>query len=262
MSYALISLRVRAACVRQWRELKGAPNTAKSPSWSWPVLTTSLLLQASLSSVMPRVWQDDTSPGQAPSESSAMLWSLGEMTLTSYAMSLYVQTFDSQAGRSLGIRSLDQAGLRSWLNRSLDLNPQGAYPLLLASRIYASASGAADAREMLELVHRRFIEAPDRRWPWMAHAVHVARHELHDIELAKRYARSLASFTQDEKVPSWARQLEVFLLEASNETEAARRLLGGLLSSGQIKSDAELRFLAERMKQLPDGGLAGGDKRR
>ena len=262
MNEVVLGGTLHGALSRQWRKFKGAPNTAKAPRWGWPLLATCLILQAALSWVVPRTWQADTRLGAVPTVPTIKLWSLGEPTMASYAMSLYVQTFDSQAGQSLGLRTLDQATLRAWLNRSVDLNPQGSYPLLLATRIYASASQASDAREMLELVHQRFLEAPDRRWPWLAHAVHVARHELNDLELAKHYARSLAQHARGEKVPSWARQLEIFLLEAGNETEAARRLLGALLASGQIKSEAELRFLAERLKQIPDGGLPREDQRR
>ena len=261
MNEVVLGGTLRGALSRQWRKFKGAPNTAKAPRWGWPLLATCLILQASLSWVVPRTWQADTRLGAVPSAPSIKLWSLGEPIMASYAMSLYVQTFDSQVGQSLSLRALDQSALRAWLNRSVDLNPQGSYPLLLATRIYASASRANDARDMLELVHQRFLEAPDRRWPWLAHAVHVARHELHDLALAKRYARSLAQHTREENVPSWARQLEIFLLEAGNETEAARRLLGALLASGQIKSDAELRFLAERLKQIPDDGPPRDDQR-
>lgn len=247
--------------VSRWQAFKGPANTAKAPLWCWPMLAACLLLQASLSWLVPRTWQEDTSPGMAPSLRNLTLSSLGETALASYAVSLYVQTFDTQAGRNLGLRTLDQAALRSWLSLSLDIHPEGAYPLLLASRVYASASQANEARQMLDLVHQRFLEAPNSRWPWLAHAVHVARHELNDVALAKLYARSLASQITDEKVPSWVRQLEIFLLEANSETEAARRLLGALIASGQVKNDAELRFLAERMKQLPASEIAGGDER-
>jgi hypothetical protein len=258
---SLQSSPVFSTLLRVWRGLRGPANTASAPVWAWPALLICLALQATLSSFVPRFWLAQTTPGKAPAQSDIVLWSLGETGLAAYAMNLYVQTFDSQAGRSLSLRSLDQQALRDWLNQSLSANPRSQYPLLLASRVYASASDPAESRKMLEFVHQRFLEVPDVRWPWLAHAVHVARHELGDIELAKRYARSLAVYARGAGVPSWARQLEVFLLEANNETEAARRLLGGLIESGQIKNEAELRFLAQRMKQLPDSQSSGADGR-
>jgi hypothetical protein len=176
--------------------------------------------------------------------------SLGEAKASALGMMLYLQTFDSQAGGSIALRRLDQEALRSWINRALELDPQASYPLLLASRVYASSARSDDARAMLALVRERFSEAPNERWPWMAHAVHVARIDLKDTGLARELAAQLRTLATGENVPSWAKQLEIFLLEALDEREAARRLLGGLLQSGQVKDSAELAFLAERMKAL------------
>ena len=47
--------------------------------------------------------------------------------------------------------------------------------------------------------------------------------------------------------------MEVFVLEAMGELEAARIMLGGLIASGRIDDPAELRFLAERLKELESG---------
>lgn len=244
-----------------WQRLRGAPNTAPAPVWSVPALATMLLLQAAFSWTVPREWTEDTSPGIAPTERQVTIQSLGETTLAAYAMNLYLQTFDSQSGRSLRIGSLDQAALRDWVARISATEPRSSYSLLLASRVYASAASPSDGRKMLNLVHDEFLKDPERRWPWIAHAVHVARHELHDMELAKTYARAIAQHATQPSVPSWARQLEVFLLEANSETEAARRLLGGLIESGQIKDQAELDFLMQRMQQLTDDSRRSTDQR-
>lgn len=258
-----MSLALHSSPLRRWyRRIQGPPNTASAPRWCWPALIAALALQAALSLSVPRTWQAETSPGRAPARDSLSVWSLGEAELAGYAMSLYVQTFDSQSGRNLRIGSLDQEAIRNWLASALDSNPASSYPLLLASRVYASASQGAEARLMLDWVEQQFRLDPAARWPWLAHAVYVARHELHDMALAKHYARSLAQHSTADQAPAWARQLEIFLLEANNETVAARRLLGGLISSGQIKNAAELQFLAERMKQIPDEARRTDDQRR
>ena len=41
---------------------------------------------------------------------------------------------------------------------------------------------------MLEFVYREFLLDPNRRWPWLAHATVLAKHRLHDLPLALRYA--------------------------------------------------------------------------
>jgi hypothetical protein len=231
---------------------KNSP-TAPAPKWSTALLLSSFAVQLALTWNIPNQQGLDTSPGSAPKPLTATLFSLGETPLAAYAMNIYIQSFDSQSQKSLGIRTLDHSAIRQWLAQAININPTSSYSLLLASRVYASAAYPADARKTLEFVHQHFLSSPEQNWPWLAHAVHVARYELSDIELAKRYAKSLAAHGKSPKIPSWAKQLEIFLLEANNETEAARQLLGRLIASGQIRDPIELQFLIGRLKQLSDG---------
>jgi hypothetical protein len=227
--------------------------TAPTPKWTASMLIAGFALQLMLTWNISNQQGLDSSPGKPLQQLTTTVLSLGEAPLSAYAMNLYIQTFDSQAQKSLGIRTLDHSAIRQWLSQAIEINPKSSYSLLLASRVYASAANPSDARKTLEFVHEHFLRSPKQNWPWLAHAVHVARYELGDIELAKRYARSIAQHATSPEVPSWAKQLEVFILEANNEIDAARQLLGGLINSGQIKDLAELQFLASRLKQLKQG---------
>ena len=215
--------------------------------------------QALLSSRLPRDWAEQTSPGAAPSAAQVALASLGETRAAAYAMTLFVQSFDAQGGSSLRLRVLDAGAIGSWLDTALDLHPDSGYPLLLAARVYAEAMQPADARGMLERMHRRYLEAPATRWAWEAHAVYVARHVLKELSLAQRYARALREQAPGAAVPAWARQAEIFLLEDLDEPHAARMLLGGLIDSGQVSDPAELAFLVGRLGALD--GRPGMDRR-
>jgi hypothetical protein len=227
--------------------------TAPMPKWATYMLTGCFALQLMLTWNISNQQGLDRSPGRPPQRLTTTVFSLGEAPLSAYAMNIYIQTFDSQAEKSLGIRTLDHSAIRQWLSQAIEINPKSIYSLLLASRVYASAANPADARKTLDFVHEHFLRSPKQNWPWLAHAVHVARYELGDMELAKRYARSIALHATLAEVPSWAKQLEVFILEANNEIDAARQLLGNLINSGQIKDLAELQFLAGRLNQLNQG---------
>jgi hypothetical protein len=213
-------------------------------------LALALLLQV--------LWQASRPPARAraqdlppaPSLASLQLAALGEPVALSKAMMLYVQSHDEQAGISIAWRDLDYVRVASWLQRVLELDPRSQYPLLAASEVYGSVSDPARARLMLDFVYARFSEDPNRRWPWLAHAALVAKHRLHDLPLARRYAQAIRLQATGAQVPSWARELEVFILEDMNELDAARKLIGGLLSSGQITDPHELKFLAQRLDQL------------
>ena len=76
----------------------------------------------------------------------------------------------------------------------------------------------------------------------------MARHRLHDLPLAIRYARAITEQATGRSVPGWARQMSVLLLADTGESEAARILLGGLLDAGSVTDAQELRFLLERLE--------------
>ena len=70
------------------------------------------------------------------------------------------------------------------------------------------------------------------------------------LELARRYAAALQRQTTDPTVPSWAKQMEIFILEDMNELEAARIMLGGLLATGRVRDPEERRFLQSKLDEL------------
>lgn len=233
-----------------------APTPAHGPrrhrADALPALAVAALAiaQALFGTALPRDWQAETSPGAPPSVAVSTIASLGETPAAAYAASLYVQTFDAQAGQSLRLAELDADALRRWLDHAVDLQPASNYPLLLASRVYGEVFPPDKAREMIKLVQRRFVEDPDRRWPWVAHSIFVARHVLHDLRLATELARSLRIHATGPRVPSWARQAEALLLADLGEVQSARILLGALVDSGAVTDAAELEFLTTRLHEL------------
>jgi hypothetical protein len=186
------------------------------------------------------------------------LAALGEPIAASKLLLLYVQAFDYQSGTQVAYRELDYDRLAAWLERILELDPPGQYPLFLAARVYADVADPAKARRMLELVHAAYLQDPDRRWPWLAHAALVAKHRLKDLPLARRYAVALQTHTTSRDVPLWVRQMEPFILEDMNELESARVLLGGLIASGQVKDERDLRLLERHLESIEARQKAAG----
>ena len=84
----------------------------------------------------------------------------------------------------------------------------------------------------------------------LAQAALLAKHRLHDLPLARRYAAAIQRYTTDPTVPSWARQTEIFILEDMDELEAAKVMLGGLLATGRIRDEEERRFLQGRLEEI------------
>ena len=171
-----------------------------------------------------------------------------EVIVAAQLSALYLQAFDNQPGSSVPFAALDYGRVERWLDLMLELDPHTQYPLMMASQLYAQAPVTEKQRAMLDFVHRRFLEQPERRWRWLAHAVIVARHRLHDLPRALRYAEDIARHARG--APGWARQMRIFILEDIGEREAATVLLGGLLASGEVTDPQEIRFLTERLETL------------
>jgi hypothetical protein len=163
---------------------------------------------------------------------------------------LYLQAFDYRANNRIPYQKLDYGRLIGWLDAILALDPRSDYPLFSAARIYAENPDPARSRQMLEYVYRAFLDDPNRRWPWLAHGALLAKHRLHDLPLALRYAQAVERYTTDPNVPSWAKQMQIFILEDMNELDAARTMIVSLLESGRIHDPAEIRFLKERLLEL------------
>ena len=187
----------------------------------------------------------------APDTRLLRLAAMGEPGTLARGLMLWLQAFDNQAGISVPFADLDYAGVINWLDALLDLDGRFQYPLLSASRVYTETPENGRKRQMLEFVHRRYLEDPGRRWPWMAHAVYVAKHRLKDLPLALEYAAALRLDLAGDTAPPWVSRMEIFVLEDLGELESARIIIGGMLASGRLAGDSnELEFLNKKLEEL------------
>ena len=223
---------------------------AAVPGWLWAFLGAALAAQLGVQALRPPPASAASDLPPAPRAAALRVASLGEPAAAARLAMLYVQAFDLGAGNALPYRRLDYGRLRAWLRAILETDPHSNYPLFAAARVYAEVEDAARSRTMLAFIHEAFLEDPNRRWPVLAHAALLAKHRLHDLPLARRYAADLERLTTDPDVPLWAKQMQIFILEDMNELEAAKIMLGGLLASGRLQDAGERRFLKERLEAL------------
>ncbi len=220
------------------------------PRWLWLLLGASLLIQVFLQSRAgpPRPLASDLPP--APRVAALRLASLGEPQAAARLAMLYLQAFDLGGANTAPYRNLDYGRLIDWLRTIIALDPRSEYPFFSAARIYAEVQDPARMRRMLDFLYQEFLEDPQRRWPWLAHATLLAKHRLHDLPLARSYAAAIDRLAAGANLPLWARHMELFVLEDMNELQAAKIMLGGLLDSGAIKDPNEARFLKRRLEEL------------
>ena len=184
-----------------------------------------------------------------PAISMLRVAALGDEPALAKLLMLRLQAHDEQPGVSVPFMDLDYDRVAGWLDAIIDLDPLADSPLLAAARLYGSVPDPDRQRAMFELVHRRFLEDPDRRWPWLAHAAVIAKHRLADYPLALRYARALTRHATGPQVPAWARDMSSLIAADMGELQTARVLVGGLIDSGRISDAQEIRFLAERLAE-------------
>lgn len=220
------------------------------PGWIRAALLAGLAAQLGAQALRPppAAAAEDLPP--APRAQALRAASLGEPAAISRLAMLYLQAYDLGAANALPYQRLDYARLVQWLRAILDTDPRSEYPLFAAARVYAEVADPAKCRAMLAFIHQAFLEDPNRRWPWLAHAALLAKHRLQDLALARRYAADIERLATDPGIPLWAKQMEVFILEDMNELQAAKIMLGGLLASGRIQDPQERRFLQKRLEEM------------
>ena len=211
------------------------------------LLLACLFLQVSWHALRPSPLAHATELPFPPSAQSFLPLSLGEPESLSRLLMLWLQAFDNQPGISIPFKELDYDKVIAWLNVILELDNRMHYPLLSASRLYSEVPDETKKRMMLEFVYLKFLEDPDTRWKWLAQCVYVAKHRIKDLALALRYSSAIRQHATAAHVPSWAKQMELFVLDEMGDTEAAKVILGGLLESGAIKDKNELAFLKDRL---------------
>jgi hypothetical protein len=222
---------------------------ATVPFWVCALLAVSLGLQFAWQATRPALAGRSELP-EPPRPEALRLASFAEEPGAARLAMLYLQSFDYRANNQNSYQNLDYVRLTGWLDAILALDPRSDYPLFSAARIYAENLDAERSRHMLHYIYRTFLDDPNRRWPWLAHAALVAKHRLKDLPLALRYARAVQESTTDPGVPSWAKQMEIFILEDMNELQAARTMISSLLESGRIHDPAEIVFLRGRLREL------------
>ena len=230
------------------------PKGAERPIGQVPAIVLVLFVCALLGQLVFNVWRPSVATESAqPDTPPAMAWlrvgSLGEPAALARVANLWLQSMDYSNGKLTRLHELDYDALAAWLERCLALDPSSEYPLFLASRVFSQVKDPHRARIMLDLVARAYVVDPATRWPSMAQAVHVAKHRLRDLPLALAYAKILRKQASGA-VPTWARDLDILVLQDLNELESAKILVGGLLNERRITDRTELEFLKRELSQI------------
>lgn len=176
--------------------------------------------------------------------------SMGSQQLLSYLLMFRVQLHDNQKGQHVNYTHLDYTVLSDWLLTLYEMNPASDYPAFLASRVYSNIDEPKKIRKMVELVEILFQKNPQLHWRRMTEACLLLKHQLNDLPAALRIAEQIAELPASIKLPFWARDMKLILLDELNRFESAQLLISSMLQSGDINDPDEIRFLQDRLLKI------------
>ena len=178
------------------------------------------------------------------------LLSFGSERLSSYLMLLRLQLHDNQKGVHISYGRLNFNRLHDWLMTLNRLNLESDYPAFLAARVYSSVNDSGKIQLMIDAIEQMFKHRPERHWRRMTEATLLAKHQLRDLPQALLLAQQVADLPETVKLPFWARDMQLVLLDELGQKESAQLLISSLLQSGEITDNDEKRFLQQRLLKI------------
>ena len=226
-------------------------SSAMTRSWlAYLLLILGLVLQVGQHAFTPATQvRVETLPAVVPAPWLRVM-SLGEPVVLAKVLMLWLQAYDYQAGVDLTWKDRNLQRLEGWLGVLLELDPHSQYPLMAAVRYYGNVPDPEQQRRFAAFAYRQFFVDPQQRWPWLAHAAIMSKHRLKDLPLALQYARAIRIHATGSHVPSWAKQMEIVMLEEMGAWQSARLLVQTLLQGGTVKDPREIHFLKKRLQFL------------
>lgn len=211
------------------------------------ILAIQLIYHHAYKSSLNEVYSVLKPPGQVDYYKSI---SLGSDQLMSYLLLLGVQLHDNQTGRHVNYNRLNYEILKDWLLTLSELNPLSDYPAFLASRVYSQVKDDTKIAIMISVIEALFDKNPQQHWRRMTEACLLAKHQLNDLPLALRLAKKISKLPKSFRLPFWARDMELVLLDELDQLESAQLLISSLLQSGEIQDADEIRFLQFRLLKI------------
>jgi hypothetical protein len=116
--------------------------------------------------------------------------------------------------------------------------------------VYSNVDDPQKVKAMVDVIETLFQQDPQLHWRRMTEATLLAKHRLRDLPLALKLAEQVAVLPASMRLPYWARDMRIVLLDDLGELESARILISSILESGTVEDEDELRFLQQRLLNI------------
>lgn len=187
--------------------------------------------------------------GPAPSALALEVSALGERQMLYRWLALTLQHAGDTGGRTTPLSAYDLDLVATWLHRLEGLDDRALHAPTLAAYYFGQTQTPERLGPIIDYLIEAAPHAPEARWRFLAHAVFLARHRLHDAQRALRAAQALAALPVDG-LPVWARQMPAIILADMGEAEMAAAIVQGILDSQPDLSAEELSLLRAFLERV------------
>lgn len=191
-----------------------------------------------------------------PSVSGAEAMTLGDKEFSFRFLAIALQNFGDMGINKTPLKDYNYKELGRWFFLLNSLDPISDHIPMLAAHYFGGSSVPEHAAEVVKYLGEVGQIPILEKWRWLAHAAYLAQHKMGDIDLALKYAYRLQKMNDeyDLRMPQWARQMPVFILNNRGEKEASRKLMENFLVSEQNIDPAEINFM--RLYLIEEFGLS------
>lgn len=180
-----------------------------------------------------------------PSRSGAVMMTLGDTQFSYRFGAITLQNLGNTGGNVVAVKDYDYKKLGEWFWLLHGLDPASNHVPMMAAYYF----GATPVKEDLAVVVDYLAEVGQipvgNKWRWLAHAVFLARHRMHDLDRALDYAYRLSKMEPaGDTLPLWARQMPAFVLSEQGEKDSSRKIVEEILLTADDLHPNEVNFMA------------------
>ncbi|NKB45867.1 MAG: hypothetical protein GKS03_16505 [Alphaproteobacteria bacterium] len=135
-------------------------------------------------------------------------------------LALTIQNAGDNGGRVTPLKNYDYEKVVAWLRLldRLDLNSH--WVIAMANGYFGQTQRIEDVAPIVRYMQSHVAQQPERKWPWLVNAVHLARHRLKSDWVALDPARQVASY--DYRIMNSASlQMAALILDDLGQPHAA-----------------------------------------
>lgn len=169
-----------------------------------------------------------------PPENTIELAAMGDKQFFFRVNALNIQNFGDIGGRVTPLKDYNFELLARWFFLMDKLDPFSDIIPHIAGYGFGASQDPSKIDPIIDYLAYVGQRSYGEKWRWMVQAIYLERFRRGDLDKALRMAKVMTHHG-NPNMPSWARQMEVFVLAEKGEKEAAYQLMQSLIADASGK---------------------------